>query len=665
MGTDSWDHPQGGKVFRTLDGGATWQGVAVDVGYCISSLAVDPLNTAHVWAVSGNCGGYPDHTAVYSSTDGGLSFNLVFTSTNGYEFSQLGFDAAGNLFLLGDGLRLSHNGGITFTAEMFAGSIPWWDNQSLIFDAQGGKAYIRRGGLGTWVSDDGGKTWQPSSLPALCGIDPDNSLNLFSAKRPGISRSLNGGQSWQDANAGLEHVIVEHLDGPPDEAVVYAATHNDFGRSLDGGLGWDFPSGSGTYALAVDPKTPGRLYTEAGGANVAVSEDYAAAWTSYPITNANAQVDALAVDPLVTTTVYAGLSTLRADPGGSPAASGLYVSGDGGQSWERAGLAGKQVHVLESAVYPTGTLIYAGLNYDAGGVFAGGLYRGGASGGTIWEPIGLQSSVINDLAVDPSDPRHLLAGVGHVYPTLQPMGLYESRDGGDTWSKVVFDPLTDSAVVSLAFDRFDPKIIYVGAWFHLYRSLDGGQTWAQLEATTDRDFLTMFVPFGEQGRLFIGTGEGVYYRNFGGRGTFDPQAGGSLVFTDTLGFQAHVLDDGGAVLTPTMLSYIDLTAQDVPIQQGMAFNHAFELVAYQGGERREALNFQQPVTVTLVYPDTPGMNESRLKLLSWSGTGWEGTACGAVTHNPASNQLVAPLCQAGRYGLFVVQPTIFLPTNLR
>ncbi len=117
VGTNSFDHPQGGKVFRTLNGGDTWQGVSVDPGYCISSVAVDPLNANRVWAVSGACDGYPNHSAVYLSTDRGLTYNQQYYASNGYEYTQVAFDKAGTLFLMGDGLRHSDDGGLTFSAR--------------------------------------------------------------------------------------------------------------------------------------------------------------------------------------------------------------------------------------------------------------------------------------------------------------------------------------------------------------------------------------------------------------------------------------------------------------------------------------------------------------------------------------------------------------------
>jgi hypothetical protein len=371
----------------------------------------------------------------------------------------------------------------------------------------------------------------------------------------------------------------------------------------------------------------------------------------------------MVVDPADGDLLYAGLSTMRADPGSGVASSGLYASLDGGDSWERVGLEDRQVYVIEAAQHLTGTLIYVGINYDDTGIFDGGLYRG-LSGGSDWELLGFSDSNINDLAVDPYDPSHLLLAIGHWYPTPQPMGLYESRDAGDTWDKLVFEPSNDLAAFAVRFDPFDPRIIYVSSNFHLYRSRDEGATWAQIEATSNRDFHTLYIPYGEQVRLFAGTSEGVYYRPVGARATLDPSSSSTLVFTDTLGFEAHILDDGGAVTLPTILGYVDLGLEETSAHPRMHAAHAFQMYAYQGSNRLESFTFQQPVTVTLTYTDTAGRDESRLRLLSWSGTAWVEAACGSYQRDPAANQLVAPVCQVGQFGLFFDPYKIFLPLTI-
>jgi hypothetical protein len=323
-------------------------------------------------------------------------------------------------------------------------------------------------------------------------------------------------------------------------------------------------------------------------------------------------------------------------------------------------LANRQVYVVKAAPQPTGTLIYAGINYDASGTFDGGLYRG-LSGGSTWDLIGFSTSNINDLAVDPSDPSHLLVAIGHYYPTDQPKGLYESHNKGDTWNKVVIEPSNDIAATAVLLDPFDPAIMYVSTITNIYRSRDAGLTWTHFERADNRNFLTLYIPYGEQVRLFAGLGQGAYSRPVGVRATLAPLTGGTLSFSNGLGFEADILDDGGAVTTPTVLNYLDLTQQETP---GLAFRtgiHAFQLDAYRGGDRLANLTFEQPVMITLTYPDMPGLNEGSFRLFSWTGTVWQEGACGSYQRDLANNRLVVPVCHTGLFGLFGSPLQVFLP----
>src|SRR5215212_3176825 len=85
------------------------------------------------------------------------------------------------------------------------------------------------------------------------------------------------------------------------------------------------------------------------------------------------------------------------------------------------------------------------------------------------------------VAVDPADPRHLLAGGG---------GVWESRDGGRTWRPRTDDQPTP-AIGALAFAPGDPAVAYAGTGqgealaalgVGLLRSDDGGASWRPLVA---------------------------------------------------------------------------------------------------------------------------------------------------------------------------------------
>jgi hypothetical protein len=159
------------------------------------------------------------------------------------------------------------------------------------------------------------------------------------------------------------------------------------------------------------------------------------------------------------------------------------------------------------------------------------------------------------VALDPSDPRHLLVGGG---------GVWESRDGGRTWTPRADDQPT-LAIGAVAFAPGDPLVAYAGTGqgealaalgVGLLRSGDGGATWEPLvaEALLGAGFHDLLVDPGDAGRLLAATTAGLWASPDGGRGwqrrlagrswSVSAGAGGELLAGGEFGL--HRSQDGGA-----------------------------------------------------------------------------------------------------------------------
>jgi photosystem II stability/assembly factor-like uncharacterized protein len=126
-----------------------------------------------------------------------------------------------------------------------------------------------------------------------------------------------------------------------------------------------------------------------------------------------------------------------------------------------------------------------------------GMYKS-TDGGAHWTHIGLTDSrQISRILVDPHDPDLVYVAVlGHPYGPSAERGVYRSQDGGQHWTKVLYEnPNTGAA--DLAFKPGDPKTLYASLWqtrrppwnvyppssgpgSGLYVSRDGGDHWSRV-----------------------------------------------------------------------------------------------------------------------------------------------------------------------------------------
>jgi photosystem II stability/assembly factor-like uncharacterized protein len=128
--------------------------------------------------------------------------------------------------------------------------------------------------------------------------------------------------------------------------------------------------------------------------------------------------------------------------------------------------------------------------------FGDGVYKS-TDGGKTWTPVGLKDSQqIGTILVDPKDPdRVFVAVLGHPFGPSQERGVYRTRNGGQTWEKVLYKD-ENTGAIALIFDPGNPNTIFADLWAWrlgpwpvsqncfgdqscgLYKSTDGGNTWS-------------------------------------------------------------------------------------------------------------------------------------------------------------------------------------------
>ncbi len=176
-------------------------------------------------------------------------------------------------------------------------------------------------------------------------------------------------------------------------------------------------------------------------------------------------------------------------------AAGVWLTEDGGRSWRRGNVGLRPRYLPEEKLDENSALCVHHLERAPRRPerlfmqFHGGVYRSDDAGQS-WEDIGsgLPSDFGFPLAVDPGDPDSayvipLRADMDRVTPEGR-VGVYETRDGGETWTERGEGlPSRDAylTVLRLAFTGAgagDALELYFGATSgEVFGSRDGGESW--------------------------------------------------------------------------------------------------------------------------------------------------------------------------------------------
>lgn len=258
----------GDGVYKSTDGGKTWQHMGLRDTERISAIVIHPQNPDVVYVGAlGHAFAPNEERGVFMTTDGGRTWSKTLYIDKEHGVSDLDIDPANPNIL-------------------YAGM---WSFER--------KAWTHRSGSekgGVYKSIDGGRTWNKltNGLPKLIGrigirVAPSNTNVVYAileSKEGTLYRSDDRGETFKQVSKetrivsrGFYYTTVR-VD-PTNENKVYAVASTLF-VSIDGGK--TFRSITGRthidyHALWIDPKNPKRMWQGQDG-GIAVSQDAGESW---------------------------------------------------------------------------------------------------------------------------------------------------------------------------------------------------------------------------------------------------------------------------------------------------------------------------------------------------------------------------------------------------
>ncbi len=208
------------------------------------------------------------------------------------------------------------------------------------------------------------------------------------------------------------------------------------------------------------------------------------AWRADGPVKTGARVEAIAIPPGNTATIYVGVGT-----------GNLWKTANNGITWRPVFDHESAFAIGDVAVSRSNpNVVWVGTG-EAQPRFAGYAYPGtgvfkSTDAGESWTPMGLaETQHIGKVLIHPANPDIVyVAAMGHQWTPNAERGVFRTRDGGAHWQKVLF--VDDSTgVIDLAMDPSDPRTLYAWAWQieqgragGLFKSTDGGDHWRRVTA---------------------------------------------------------------------------------------------------------------------------------------------------------------------------------------
>ena len=313
------------------------------------------------------------------------------------------------------------------------------------------------------------------------------------------------GDGWSIEHRGLTDWAVSAVAVTPSAPNrVFAGTRGDgVWFSEDFGESWSKPcygkpGPAKVRSVTIDPYDHDTVYAGGEPIDVFVSRDAGKNWTrlhsvrqvpcvasvTYPVATVEPHIRDIAVDPNEPNTIYIALQVGH-----------ILKSTDGGESWQLLdkGLDA-DVHTIVINRENTRQLFIAtgGHDFRRGTATGRALYMSN-DGGESWEPTGtdIMEEYSVPLVMHPTDPNILYAAVANGQPgqwrrreTGAESAIIRTKDGGKIWEKIDggLPDLQKKFPEAIAIDEANTNHVYAALRSgEFYASEDAGNSWRKLD----------------------------------------------------------------------------------------------------------------------------------------------------------------------------------------
>jgi photosystem II stability/assembly factor-like uncharacterized protein len=466
-----------GTLFSSTDGGKNWARFAhLGSGddYVIDHLAIDPQSPnkmfAAAWSVETQQAG-----DLFRSEDGGATWQTT-PAMHGKSIRALAISASDTKTLVAgavDGVFRSTDGGKNWQ-KISASNSDIHSIESIAIDPKDPNAIYAGTWHLAWKTDDGGANWHHISKGMIEDsdvfsiiVDSTNPSVVFASACSGIYKSQSAGESFQKIQGipfSARRTRVLKQD-PTNAAIVYAGTTEGLWKTIDAGKTWNRVTDSDVVVndVMVDPRNSMRVMLATDRAGVLASTDGAHSFLTTNHGYTHRYVTSILADKNDSNTMFVSVVNDRE-------LGGVFVSHDAGQHWiqNSKGLDGRDVFTLKQT--SNGELV-AGTNR---GMFMLAHHA------TEWSPINDIVSRTSSRTAKTTTEVHsvLTARVNDVEitPTMwmaaTSAGLFTSSNQGKSWNGGAVMGKQDFVSV-----RSDGSLIALATRSDVLVSKDNGSTW--------------------------------------------------------------------------------------------------------------------------------------------------------------------------------------------